>query len=75
VGSKGGTESYLTPEARARIDIDPQLEAAGWVVQDYWSINLAARYILDLLARVVTVSVETMTIVDALPPLDVLVEQ
>lgn len=30
------------------------------------------RYILDLLARIVTVSVETMKIVDALPPLDVL---
>ncbi|WP_286959386.1 DEAD/DEAH box helicase [Arsenicicoccus sp. UBA7492] len=30
------------------------------------------RYILDLLARIVTVSVETMKIVDALPPLDIL---
>jgi predicted helicase len=32
------------------------------------------RYILDLLARIVTVSLETMTIVDSLPALD-LVEQ
>jgi predicted helicase len=33
------------------------------------------RYIIDLLARIVTVSLETMTIVDALPPLDVLAHQ
>lgn len=25
---------YLTPEARARVNIDRMLEAAGWVVQD-----------------------------------------
>ncbi len=30
------------------------------------------RYILDLLARVVTVSLETVTIVEALPPLRIL---
>lgn len=30
------------------------------------------RYILDLLARIVTVSLETVKIVDALPPLDIL---
>jgi predicted helicase len=29
------------------------------------------RYILDLLARVVTVSVETMAVIDAMPQLDV----
>jgi predicted helicase len=29
------------------------------------------RYIIDLLARIVTVSLETMTIVDALPDLDI----
>ena len=42
MNADGGTESYLTPEARARIDIDTQLEAAGWVVQDYRSINIGA---------------------------------
>jgi predicted helicase len=37
-----------------------------------WSREVGdPRYILDLLARVVTVSVETMRIVDALPPLKV----
>lgn len=30
------------------------------------------RYILDLVKRIVTVSLETMTIVDALPPLDII---
>jgi predicted helicase len=33
------------------------------------------RYILDLLARVVTVSVETMRIVDGLPTLEIRVQQ
>jgi predicted helicase len=38
-----------------------------------WSREVGdPRYILDLLARVVTVSVETMKIVDALPPLDII---
>mgnify|MGYP001792968033 CR=1 FL=1 len=40
-----------------------------------WSREVGdPRYILDLLARIVTVSLETMTIVDSLPALD-LVEQ
>jgi len=33
------------------------------------------RYFIDLLARIVTVSLETMTIVDTLPMLDVLAHQ
>lgn len=38
-----------------------------------WSREVGdPRYILDLLARIVTVSVETMRIVDALPALDIL---
>ncbi|WP_286961732.1 MULTISPECIES: DEAD/DEAH box helicase [Arsenicicoccus] len=38
-----------------------------------WSREVGdPRYILNLLARIVTVSVETMKIVDALPPLDIL---
>ena len=37
-----------------------------------WSIEHDnPRYILDLLKRIVTVSVETMKIVDKLPPLDI----
>jgi type I restriction enzyme R subunit len=34
--------SYLTPEARARREIDKQLEACGWVVQDMKDLNLYA---------------------------------
>jgi type I restriction enzyme R subunit len=36
------TETYLTPEARARVQIDEMLEAAGWVVQDAGAVNLSA---------------------------------
>ncbi len=35
-------EQYLTPEARARVDIDQMLEAAGWVIQNRDEINLHA---------------------------------
>jgi type I site-specific restriction endonuclease len=31
-----------TPEALARLEIDKQLEAAGWQVQDYRRMNLFA---------------------------------
>lgn len=31
---------YLHPEARARIEIDEMLEAAGWSVQDYGAMAL-----------------------------------
>lgn len=38
-----------------------------------WSREVGdPRYVLDLLARIVTVSLETMKVVDGLPPLDVL---
>lgn len=30
------------PEARARIDIDRQLAAAGWIVQDRDKLNITA---------------------------------
>ena len=36
------TTSYLTPEARARIEIDRMLAAAGWAVQNASQVNLAA---------------------------------
>jgi type I restriction enzyme R subunit len=39
---EGAAESYLAPEARARIEIDAMLGAAGWVVQDYARANLSA---------------------------------
>ncbi len=34
--------AYLTPEARARVEIDRMLAAAGWAVQDAAGANLAA---------------------------------
>ena len=37
-----GELAYLTPEAKARIEIDRMLAAAGWVVQDARAANLAA---------------------------------
>src|SRR5579871_2610426 len=36
------SNTYLTPEAKARRDIDAALEATGWVVQDVKDLNLAA---------------------------------
>ena len=33
---------YLAPEARARMEIDEQLDACGWVVQDYKHAAVAA---------------------------------
>jgi hypothetical protein len=35
-------EDYLTPEAGARVAIDRMLEAAGWAVQNYSSVDLSA---------------------------------
>ena len=32
----------MTPEARARLQIDSMLQAAGWVIQDYRAIDLGA---------------------------------
>ena len=37
-----GADKYLTPEARARVDIDEMLEAAGWAIQDRDELNLHA---------------------------------
>ncbi len=36
------TVDYLTPEAKARVEIDKMLAAAGWIVQDYARANLSA---------------------------------
>lgn len=49
-------------------------EKASGIVNDPndWSREVEdPRYIIDLLARIVTVSLETMKIVDALPALDI----
>ncbi len=35
-------DAYLTAEARARVEIDGQLVARGWVVQDRKAMNLYA---------------------------------
>src|SRR6516225_2622533 len=34
--------STMTPEQKARLSIDRQLEASGWVVQDYADMNISA---------------------------------
>jgi hypothetical protein len=36
------SDAYLTPEVRAHREIDQQLQAAGWAVQDADAVNLAA---------------------------------
>jgi type I restriction enzyme R subunit len=36
-------DRYLTPEARARVEIDKMLTAAGWDIQDRSDINLYAK--------------------------------
>ncbi|WP_112133744.1 DEAD/DEAH box helicase [Glycomyces dulcitolivorans] len=76
------------PEAAYRYQIGSR-SAVEWIMDRYyvrtdkasgivndpndWSDD--PRYIIDLLKRVVTVSMETMAIVDALPPLDILTDQ
>jgi len=35
--------AYLTPEAKARVEIDRMLAAAGWAVQDAGKANLSER--------------------------------
>ena len=37
-----GELAYLTPEAKARVEIDRKLADAGWVVQDARAANLSA---------------------------------
>jgi len=37
-----GELAYLTPEAKARVEIDRMLSGAGWVVQDYRAASLHA---------------------------------
>lgn len=50
-------------------------DKASGIVNDPNDWSDDPRYIVDLLKRVVTVSLETMKIVDALPPLDILPDQ
>jgi hypothetical protein len=47
--SSAGTEAYLTPEGRARRQIDEQLEAAGWLVQDYRQMAVPDAGVVDAL--------------------------
>src|SRR5207247_8794863 len=37
-----GGVAYLTPEAKARVEIDRMLSATGWAVQDARAVNLTA---------------------------------
>jgi predicted helicase len=68
LGSRSAVEWIMD---RFRVTVD---KPSG-IVKDPndWAVELGdPRYILDLLKRIVTVSVETMKIVDALPPLDII---
>lgn len=40
MGSQGVDQAYLAAEAKARVEIDRQLEACGWLVQDRSELNL-----------------------------------
>ncbi len=68
LGSRSAIE-WIMDRYRLRID-----KPSG-IVNDPndWAIEHGEpRYILDLLKRIVTVSVETMKVVDGLPPLDII---
>jgi predicted helicase len=70
LGSRSAIEWILD---RYQVKVDGGAKGSG-IVNDPndWSREVDnPRYIIDLLARIVTVSLETMTIVAALPPLDV----
>jgi len=49
-----------------------RVDKASGIVNDPNDWSDDPRYIIDLLKRIVTVSLETMKIVDQLPPLDIL---
>ena len=69
-GSRSANEWILD---RYQVKVDSGAKGSG-IVNDPndWSREVDdPRYIIDLLARIVTVSLETMTIVDALPPLEI----
>ena len=34
----------MTPEAKTRLQVDKKLELAGWIIQDYKSINLGVSF-------------------------------
>ncbi|MER7916850.1 MULTISPECIES: DEAD/DEAH box helicase [unclassified Streptomyces] len=73
------------PEEAYRYQIGAR-SAIEWIIDRYWvktdkdsgivndpnDWSENPRYIIDLLKRIVTVSLETMKIVDALPPLDII---
>jgi len=70
LGSRSAIEWIID---RYQVKVDGGPKGSG-IVNDPndWSREVGdPRYIIDLLARIVTVSLETMKIVDALPPLDV----
>ena len=68
LGSRSAIE-WIMDRYQVKVDKESQLRNDP----NDWSREVGdPRYILDLLARIVTVSLETMTIVDTLPKLDVL---
>jgi predicted helicase len=68
LGSRSANECIMA-RYQVKVDKDSQIKNDP----NDWSLEVGnPRYIIDLLARIVTVSLETMAIVDALPKLDVL---
>ncbi|MCB9406369.1 MAG: DEAD/DEAH box helicase [Tetrasphaera sp.] len=70
LGSRSAIEWIID---RYQVKVDGGPKGSG-IVNDPndWSREVGdPRYIIDLLARIVTVSLETLKIVDALPPLDI----
>jgi predicted helicase len=70
LGSRSGIE-WIMERYQVKVDEASQIRNDP----NDWSREVDnPRYILDLLARIVTVSLETMTIVDALPALEVVAQ-
>lgn len=71
LGSRSAIE-WIMERHQVKVDKDSQIKNDP----NDWSREVGnPRYILDLLARIVTVSLQTMTIIDTLPKLDVLPTQ
>jgi len=58
------------PEEAYRYQVKADKDSG--IINDPYDWSDDPRYIIDLLRRIVTVSLETMTIVDALPALDII---
>ena len=68
LGSRSAIE-WIMERYQVKVDKDSQIRNDP----NDWSREVGnPRYIIDLLARIITVSLETMAIVDALPAIEIL---